>query len=396
MNAKVKKVFVALFVLLCIGAIGYGGYTIYSGLNISPPEKETTTDPSANDPGILRVRIANLEESGFELFEENGALVLIHKGNETKFEWNGVFNAETVQMNFADYNNDGQNELAIVTTQTDKENQVVSNEVHILSVLENGTEITYRDTTVTSNSFRWNADIQLTAEQMANKKRVAITSNEKTTYVRTPAKEDGTYYNYESTAYGVSLFQLTPGSNEISATVELLAAFTDYPEKFVAGYIKSGLVYDGAQYIYKDSHFEPAEGMEVTVPAGNPEPFKLLIQNKDPKISTGLKLTSVEFTLEAGYTNTHDFEESQSEERYLTDIILTESYIELRVPTNMGFNDAIVMNYPPVVWMGGDDGFYMQAGTTIITESNYIALRTEFDEKISRDDFKKLVYRFGE
>lgn len=396
MNPKLKKTFLIFFILLCIGAIVFGAYTLYSNLNTEPPLSAEPASEEDGDPGVLRIGIAALPESDFHLFEENGTLILIHRGKETKFDWKGTFTKETVQMNFADYDGDGQNELAIVITKTD-EDKVTSNELHILSVLENGADVTYRDTWFSSNSFRWNSNAELSAQQAENQKRVVLTLNGQTVYLRTPAKEDGSYYTFETAGYGICRFHLTPGTNEINSTVEVVVSFTDYKEACIPGNITSKLTYDGTQYVYTDVAFTPAaEWSAPAPPAVDPAPFTIQVKNADPKISTGLMLNFINFTLKADDTDKRDFSAGHSDERYLTEILLTESYISLVLPKMMSFNSAQLAISPPVIQMGGDNGFYIQAKTEVIEEADSYHLRTYFDEKISRSDFTTLVYHFGD
>lgn len=395
MNEKAKKAFLIIFILLCIGAIGFGGYTIVTNLNTSPNVTEPPTKPSNDSAGVLRVRIVHLEDSGFELYEENGSLILIYKGKEHKFDWTGTFTEETVQMNYADYDGNGQNELAIVITRTEGD-KAASDELHILTVLENGTDITYRDTNFSSNSFRWNAEAELSAQQVTSNKRVAVTLNEETAYFRAPAKEDGSYYLFEAVDYGVCRFELVAGTSEIKAEIEVNAVFTDYQQTCVPGKILSSLTYDGAQYIYTGLTLSLDPAWSILPPSASaPVPFTLRCQNYAPKISTGLLLGDIEFTLEAGKLNGRNFDLTHSDERYLSEIVLTESYIELAVTNSMSFNDAAVQDTPPIIWFGGEDGCYIQSTTEVRKEGDFYYLRTYFDEKIAQADFSTLHYRFG-
>lgn len=394
MKPNVKKIFLVLFILLCIGAIGYGGYLIYDNIDKAPPQTERTTKPDDGQGASLRTRLVYLEDSGFELCVQDSALILIHKDVETKMDWTGSFRADTVQMNYADYNGDGQNELAIVIT---KENDgAITNELHILTVQINGTDVRYRDTSFVGNSVKWNGDIQLEAVQTADQRRVEIKWGDKAAYFRVPDKSEGGYYLFSQFNYGNSVFSLTPGSNEIQLQVELNAVFDGYKEPCVPGTLKAKLTHNGAQYIFTELHFTVAEAWGILPPlAENPTPFALKAHNSAPKVSTDRILTEIEFTLEGDSISRHDFSQSQSDEVYLTDIMVTEQFIKLVLPKVMSFNDILIKDYPPTVWLGGENGYYIQGRTELKEEDGSFCLYTYFAQPIGRSDFTKLVYHFG-
>lgn len=395
MNPKVKKVILIFFIVFCLGATGYGGYLIYLNLDTTPVSVEKTTNPVPEDPGVLRVQIASLPESDFQLYEESGALILIHKGKETRFDWKGIFTAEKVQMNFADYNGDGQNELAVVIT-TKNEGGQESNELHILSLLENGAEINYRDTVIATNSFRWNREGEITAVQDESKRRIGVTIGAGTDYFRAPVTENGSYYIFQELTYDNGKFQLTPGTAEIQAEVPVTAVFADYKETCNPGVMRAKLVYRESQYLYTDLSFERDGDWAIMPPLEqNPSPFIVQSHNTDPRVSTGLIVSRLDMKLEAGDMARRDFHLSASDEIYLTDIVVTESYITLILPHTMSFNEALLQTNPPTVWLGGADGFYIQAHTEVSKVEETYYMRTYFSEKIGRNDFTELTYHFG-
>lgn len=398
MNKVAKKCITIFFVISCIALICYGVYAITSNISTvstgnKATEKSDKTEETSNDKGIL---IASLPEDDFTLYKKDDRLVLQHKGQSKIFEWTGYFTENLTKMAYADYNGDGKKEVAIVITQ-DGTNGKTTSQLHVLSVLETSDSIEYQDTSFVSNTIMRDVEIgeNFDAVQAENKKRVSFTLGETACYFQAPSKEDGTYYSFLAMSIGSCSFDISDG--KITSTIELSASFDGISEEVIPGNIRSNITFSDEQYQYSGNSFVPAKGFGISEPVvGSVPPYSVKATNADPKSSTDLALDNITFTIDPGNTANRNFDAGASDERYLSSIEITESFIRLALKDNMKFDSFWIENSQVLLWMGSEqEGYFIHRNSEITHEKGYYYLTTYFDEVIPRQNLKQIIYSYG-
>lgn len=396
MNKALKKSLIILFTLLCIGLICYGVYAIVNNVSTAPATNKTTTKEDDTNKVDTKILVASLPADDFNLFQMNDRLVLEHKGSSKTFEWIGYFTEKLTTMAYADYNGDGTKELAIVITQ-DGTNGKTTTQLHILSILENGGNVDYQDTSFSSNTIK--RDVEITenfdAVQGENKKRVQFMLGESPFFFQAPSLENGTYYNFLALSLGACSFEIKDG--KIISSVELSASFDGLTEEIVPGALKSTIAYSEGQYVYMDNTFEPAKGFAIAPPhTGEIEPYSILAKNNDPKSNTDMALNNITFTIDPANVANRNFDTGVSDERYLTSIEITDSYVRIALADNMKFDSFWIEQSKVLLWMGGEqNGYYIQKNSEITHENGFYYLTTYFDEKVPKNELKPIKYTYG-
>lgn len=396
MNKTLKKSLLVLFTLACLALIGYGVYAIVNNVSTTPTASKTTTKEDESNQADTKVLVASLPEDDFNLFQLNDNLVLEHKGNSKTFDWTGYFTEKLTTMAYADYNGDEKKELAIVITQ-DGTNGKTTSQLHILSILENSGSVDYQDTSFSSSTIK--RDVEITenfdAVQAENKKRVQFMIGESPFYFQAPSLENGTYYNFLALTLGTCSFDVSGG--KIVSSIELSASFDGLTDEVIPGVVKSNIIYSEEQYVYSENTFSPAKGFAIAPPhTGDIAPYTILAKNSDPKSSTDKALNNITFTIDPANVSNRNFDAGFSDERYLTSIEITESYIRLALAENMKFDSFWIENSKVLLWMGGDqDGYYIQKNSEITQADGFYYLTTYFDEKVPKEELKPIKYSYG-
>lgn len=395
---KIKKAFTAIFAIVCIAVICYGVYVVVGNLNLhSKNKKETTTTTTAiRDEEVDKMNLlAELDaDVAISLHTDGKNVILTYDGQNNAFDWSGVLTKEHVSLAYEDYNGDGKKEIAVLIDQSETEN--ATNQLHILSVKTIDKTYTYFETTLNPNSAKWNMELDFQAQQLENKKRVAFTINDNRYYFKAPMNASGQYYTFELMELGDARYQLEGAS--IAALVNLTAGFVDYNETVIPGQISAAVRFssEAQQYIYTDLAFVGSPQYSIAPPVGDVASWSVRAYNNDAKVSTGLKLSDLSFTLDLNAVENRDFDTGTTQEKYLSFIVVTESYVQVAVEKSMTFDSFWLENGGCTVWLGGQDGYYAQKETKLTADDKYNYMTTYFDEKMSRDAAFTVVYKFGE
>lgn len=385
MSDKARRSLYAFFIILCLGVILGGVYLLVSNTKLAPDEKKETVTESASQKEDIVVGYS--KEDDFELRLSEGKLSMYHKGLGKELDWTGEFSPENIQFGTGDFDGDTLKE-AVVIFPTGKN----LTELHIVKPRINGVQLDFNDSKFTVDSINLNsyAENGFNAVQTDNQKRVKFTFNKQDFYFRALANDNGTYKKFVSLGLTGCSYKLTDG--KITVEASLGAMFENEKEAMNVGSITSELAYDKTQYVFKNAAFKADPAASISPPATNVKPFEVTFRNNDPKTNTGLVLSDIEFTLDMAASQ-RSFDTGVSEEKYLSYITVTNKYIKLAVNDSMSFDRLATEASLMTIWVGGENGFYVQGKTQIVDGGDYYYLVTYFDEPVSKEQMTSLTYK---
>lgn len=433
-----KKAIIAIAVLIVmIGAFVFSYQ--YRNQKISQQTSNiSTTQPMQHEDEALSVATTDTEKTGliaedkendYQIYFDGKVTTIVHGEYKKEFlSWEFAVKSETPTIFCKDYNGDGEKELAIRVINGVNESEGGVREytyaIYLLKpVTMSSGEKTF-DVAIASKDT-WKAPFdaaikcELTQPKSCKKflqftmddinesitydEQTGLTNNKHVNYALALSDNKKQYYTFDRWSRGLGIYNIDEDGN-ISVDIQVLVYYAENKSEHYIGDIHCGIdIIDRKFSVVPNTIvFNPLNEFQVTDPrdvAGSD--WKCVIHNESA--NTNFKNTEIDW-IEADFSlsktnaeNKQYFESLPSKIKCVDSVEFTQDSLTLTAKDGYTFSQRMADKGAYSVILNSDESDEVDISYTcsIKTDANSSALTIHFDKSYDKEDFDKVLIKFG-
>ena len=420
------KYFLRVFIVFVLAAAVVFGVFRYTNpeafSNNGDSALTTVSKPAATEKNSNRVLLASLEEEGFYLYKGSKGVLLKHGKNEFTFtNWSKLIDAEPPEMHYADFNNDGKNELLIKAVSEQQSDDGFIYELYLLLPKTDDEGKEYFDVAFASrNTWSSILDNNIIEEmrQLKNCKKIiqfamnskgspitydnetGIATNGYAGYARALQNSKGEYLNVDKWAKGKGIYSIRK-KKKICISIDINISYKNSDKLQNAGNISFELFLNDNnkfQVTKKTMVFKAKEEYRVSNPKKVAEESWSFTENNSNKSASKAKevIQWIKYTpdySEDVFTQTKDYSQELSDISKIKTLYICESYAQLTARSGFTFDKSAVENGEFSVII--NDKLDISYTAQITTSDSGEVLKITFDKAYPQSEIKTITFNYG-
>lgn len=422
-----KYFFRVLIVLLV--AVGIALF-IYSSNYREKAEKEQITLTTVKigehtSKENIRQLIAENTEGDYQLYTENGSVILCHAGKEQAFDWYTSVTTKTPELYYFDFDEDGEKELGIILANSTITNG--SNDYsNALVVVEESNEPDAAKPFVclTAGMDTWKVPfsraIKCEMSQPVNNKFIqfvmdnssaqftydeatGFSSNKYVYFAKAQTDNNGNYASFDRWTKGVTKYSVND-NGKISLSIQVLVYYKELAVPQKAGSIKMkislkendfDIVPNTIKFVASKEYFcpDPRERAQ--------EQWTSVIHNSANASSindTQISWLEAQFALNTPYTETTiSFSDMESQIKNVDTVELCENSVTIYAKENYTFSDTALKSkkYSVIISIDDKTEYDISDKCELSNETGTGVLKIYFDNAYSREALAGVRIKYG-
>lgn len=388
-------------------------------------ETQAVTSPELDKTGL----IAEDKENDYQLYFDGEVLTVVHGEYKREFlSWEFAVKTETPKIFCKDYDGDGEKELAIrVINGVNKSESGVTEYTYAIYLLKPTTtssgEKNFSVFIASKDTWKapFDAAIKCELTQLKNCKKflqftmddveesitydeqTGLTNNKHVNYALALSDNKKQYYTFDRWSRGLGIYNLDDEGN-ISADIQVLVYYEETKSEQYVGDIHCDFAIVDSKFriVPNTIVFNPLAEFKVTDPRETASSnWKCVIDNAS--VNTNFKSTDIDW-IEAEFSlsktaaeNKQYFENMPSKIKCVDSIEFTQDSLILTAKTGYTFSQRMADKgtYSVILNSGEKDEADISYTCSIKTDAASSVLTITFDKSYDKEDFDKVLIKFG-